>query len=128
MAPGVRAGLGLPSRSGGAIPLVVGGSTPDDYDIWIMDPYGTNPRPFLPTSASERNPAVSPSGRRIAYASNQTGESEIWVLAGNLYVNAPGRPLDVRPDGQAVLVVGATSTENLLVETNQVQQIGGGVG
>jgi Tol biopolymer transport system component len=35
--------------------------------------------PFLQTRFDERNPEVSPDGRWIAYSSNQTGRSEVYV-------------------------------------------------
>jgi Tol biopolymer transport system component len=172
--------LGLPSRSGGPIPFAVRGSGPSEGDIWIMGPDGTDPRPFLESPAGEGEPAVSPSGKWIAYMSDETGEAEVWVqpfpgggsrsrisqnggrfpvwvsdtlmafvsddaamladlavtgdgqmratgyreLASNVYIDSGVRPLDARPDGQAVMVVGATSTSNLLVETNRVAQLG----
>ena len=134
----------------------------------------------MPESTSTTVDAVSPSGKWIAYTSDETGEAEVWVqpfpgggsrsrisqnggrfpvwvsdtlmafvsddaamladlavtgdrqmratgyreLASNVYIDSGVRPLDARPDGQAVMVVGATSTSNLLVETNRVAQLG----
>ncbi|MDP3775130.1 MAG: protein kinase, partial [Gemmatimonadales bacterium] len=49
-------------------------------DIWIMpvdSPQAA--RALLVTPFDERNPAVSPDGRWLAYASNETGASEIYV-------------------------------------------------
>lgn len=71
--------LGLPSRSGGPIPFTATGAKPGDADLWMMDADGSNPRPFLQSPASERDGAVSPSGKWIAYTSDETGENEIWV-------------------------------------------------
>jgi Tol biopolymer transport system component len=173
--------FGLPSRSGGPIPFETGRSRDSgDHDIWVMSADGTDARPFLRTPANEREPAVSPSGKWVAYTSDETGQDEIWVEPfpkggarfrvsehGGSYpvwasdstivfvaqnnavlatldvtptrVRATGyrtvvgeqvstdwnvRPLDVRPDGKAIVVVTVTGTGRLLVETNRVEQIG----
>ncbi len=71
--------LGLPSRSGGPIPFTVEGSKDHGEDLWIMDADGTDPRPFLQTPANEANASVSPSGKWIAYTSDETGENQVWV-------------------------------------------------
>jgi len=57
------------------------------YDLWTLPldlsdpdhPKPGKPEPFLRTSSSERNPAVSPDGRWIAYASDESGQSEVYV-------------------------------------------------
>jgi Tol biopolymer transport system component len=170
--------LGLPSRAGGPIPYQTLDSV-GNLDLWVMNADGTDPRPFLQSPANEMMPAVSPSGKWIAYASDETGQDELWVQPfpdggprfrisdhGGDYpvwvsdhqiaftdrdvvvltdldvtpkqVRATGyrtfvddvstdwnlRPLDVRPDGKAVIVVKVTGTGRLLVETHRVQQIG----
>jgi eukaryotic-like serine/threonine-protein kinase len=52
-------------------------------DIWSVSlGAGTGekkPEPVLQTSADERNPQVSPDGKWIAYSSNETGRSEIYI-------------------------------------------------
>ena len=51
-------------------------------DIWSVsaDPAGDKkPIPILQTQADERNPQVSPDGKWIAYSSNETGRSEVYV-------------------------------------------------
>jgi serine/threonine-protein kinase len=56
------------------------------YDIWTL-PLGTadnspkpgKPEPFLRTPADELAPVFSPDGRWIAYRSNESGASEIYV-------------------------------------------------
>jgi serine/threonine-protein kinase len=49
-------------------------------DIWIQpsDP-GATPRPLIVTPANEVRPRVSPDGQWIAYESDESGRSEIWV-------------------------------------------------
>jgi eukaryotic-like serine/threonine-protein kinase len=49
-------------------------------DIWAVSLTGEKkPVPILQTRADERNPQVSPDGRWIAYSSNETGRSEIYI-------------------------------------------------
>ena len=53
-----------------------------DLDIWIAPL--ANPdsaRPILNTRYAEIQPLVSPDGRRLAYASNQSGRLEIYVTS-----------------------------------------------
>ena len=54
------------------------------FDIWILpDPLGTSgsPKPylFLQTEFNETNPRFSPDGHWIAYLSNESGRTEIYV-------------------------------------------------
>jgi dipeptidyl aminopeptidase/acylaminoacyl peptidase len=51
--------------------------------------------PVLRTPADERNPQVSPDGRWLAYSSNETGRSEIYVRP---FPQGPGR-IQVSVDG-----------------------------
>jgi hypothetical protein len=44
--------------------------------------------PLLETDADERTPQVSPDGRWLAYSSNETGRSEIYIRP---YPDGPGR-------------------------------------
>ena len=49
-------------------------------DIWIAPLDSASvARPFLVTAFAERNPAVSPDGRWVAYASNESGVMEVYV-------------------------------------------------
>ncbi len=50
-----------------------------DYDIWRWRPHGAT-EPLIVSSLIDYNPQFSPDGRRIAFESSRTGESEeIWV-------------------------------------------------
>jgi len=71
--------LGLPSRSGGPIPFVANSPDGTNSDVWLLDAEGTNPRPFIESPYNEKDPAISPSGHWIAYASDETGEEDVWV-------------------------------------------------
>jgi serine/threonine-protein kinase len=49
--------------------------------IWTMPLTGSQATPFLDTPALEHMPVFSEDGKWIAYASNETGRSEIYVRA-----------------------------------------------
>jgi hypothetical protein len=61
-------------------------------DIWSVNIGAAGgdrkPVPIVRTRADERNPHVSPDGRWIAYSSNETGRSEIYVRP---FPEGPGR-------------------------------------
>jgi dipeptidyl aminopeptidase/acylaminoacyl peptidase len=60
-------------------------------DIWSVQLTGDKkPVPVLQTRADERNPQVSPDGKWLAYSSNETGRSEIYVRP---FPEGPGRIL-----------------------------------
>jgi serine/threonine-protein kinase len=56
-------------------------------DIWTLSldasdsdhPTAATPEPFLRTTANERFPALSPDGHWIAYASDESGDFEVYV-------------------------------------------------
>jgi serine/threonine-protein kinase len=56
------------------------------FDIWTVavehdasGPRAGKPEPFLQTPANERAPVLSPDGRWIAYESNESGRSQVYV-------------------------------------------------
>jgi len=77
--------------------LVYGSSDPKPAgDIWTVDLAGDKkPVAILQTTADERNPQVSPDGKWIAYSSNDTGRSEIYVKP---FPEGPGK-IQVSVDG-----------------------------
>jgi Tol biopolymer transport system component len=56
----------------------LGTTRSDIWELSVADPSRT-PRPLLQTAADELWPAFSPDGRWIAYASDQSGKSEVYV-------------------------------------------------
>ena len=50
-------------------------------DVWILPMAGDPPRPFLRSPFNERQPQISPDGRWLAYASNESGREEVYVQA-----------------------------------------------
>jgi serine/threonine protein kinase/Tol biopolymer transport system component len=66
------------SRVGHRLVYVQGGET---KNIWRLDLLASPPqaRPFIASSRDQIAPSFSPDGTRIAFASNRSGTSEIWV-------------------------------------------------
>ena len=48
-------------------------------DIWSVDTSEKKPSAIIQTPADERNPQTSPDGKWIAYSSNETGRSEVYI-------------------------------------------------
>jgi Tol biopolymer transport system component len=50
------------------------------HDIWMLPMDGSRtPRPYRQTSFDEQNPQISPDGHWLAYTSDETGRSEVYV-------------------------------------------------
>lgn len=49
-----------------------------DLDIWALQP-GRPPRVLISSTLQEFYPQLSPDGRRIAFTSDRSGASEVWV-------------------------------------------------
>jgi hypothetical protein len=82
------------------------------HDIWILT-MGDKPtsEPFLQSAAAEHSPAFSPDGRWLAYVSDESGRSEVYVKGypqgDRLAVSASGGngPVWAR-DGKALFFEG----------------------
>jgi serine/threonine-protein kinase len=65
-----------------------------DNDLWRLPIDGGDPEPFLATGASEIDARYSPDGRWVAYASDQSGQYEIYLRpaagGGEVRVSADG--------------------------------------
>lgn len=48
-------------------------------DIWMLPLDGGEPVQLAATAANERSPRISPNGRWLAYASNESGRDEVYV-------------------------------------------------
>jgi len=61
--------------------LVVGESRPDTHDdLWLLPPDGvSDPQPYAQSTFNEIQGVVSPDGRWIAYASDESGRFEIYL-------------------------------------------------
>jgi DNA-binding SARP family transcriptional activator/Tol biopolymer transport system component len=66
------------------------------WDIWILPLHGERkPQPHLRGSSDEHSAAVSPDGRWVAYASDESGQVEVYVRA----FPAPGTPVQISSGG-----------------------------
>ena len=83
-------------------------------DIWLLTPGSDRmPVPLLKTPASEQHPAVAPDARWVAYDSDDTGMSEVYVqpfpATGAKYQISNGGGMDPRwrDDGRELFFVNA---------------------
>ena len=67
----------------GTLQMAAGGS-----DLVLLPAAGGQETPFLTTKASETNGMISPDNKWVAYASNETGDWEVYVTT---YPNAAGK-------------------------------------
>jgi Tol biopolymer transport system component len=71
----------IASSGNGSNGMIVFQSDRDgNYDLYVMNPDGTDVRNLTSHSASDTAPIPSPDGRRIAFQSNRDGNDEIYVL------------------------------------------------
>jgi eukaryotic-like serine/threonine-protein kinase len=64
-------------------------------DLWLLRMSDRTTRPWLQTPFEEADGRFSPDGHWVAYVSDQTGRSEVWVRP----FPGPGAPVRVSPDG-----------------------------
>ncbi len=82
----------------------------------LLSPSGGKMTPFLTTKTSETNGMISPDGKWVAYASNESGDWEIYVTtfptaAGKWQVSqGGGTEPRWRGDGKEIFYIGAGST------------------
>ena len=94
-----------------------------DLDIGLLSMEGREWKPLFQSEASERNPAISPDGQWIAYASDRTGRFEVYVerfpmLSERRLVSAGGgtEPL-WSPDGRELVYRSGDAIMNVPVRT-----------
>src|SRR5262245_18372654 len=68
---------------------------PELGKVWLLSLRDQTEHQWLETPFSEWGGSFSPDGRWAAFASNQTGASEIWVRP----IPGPGAPIRISPDG-----------------------------
>jgi serine/threonine protein kinase len=93
--PGIR---GLPtdwSRDGRFLLLDSLADSAEQRDIWVYDLAEHKGRPWLATAFNEHMARISPDGNWVAYASNSTGRSEIYVRR----FDGSGSAIPVSSDG-----------------------------
>ncbi|HEX8098529.1 MAG TPA: winged helix-turn-helix domain-containing protein [Pyrinomonadaceae bacterium] len=54
--------------------------TGNDQNLWVTDADGSNQKQLTSNSGINRQPAVSPDGRYIAFVSNRSGRQHVWRI------------------------------------------------
>ena len=106
------------------------------WDIWVLPTFGDKkPAPFLKTQFSELMPVFSPDGRFLAYHSNESGRSEVYVqsfpgpggkwqisTAGGTepHWRSDGKELYYRAPGQKLMAVDIQTGNGVTAGTPQV--------
>ncbi|MEW5986396.1 MAG: ABC transporter substrate-binding protein [Chloroflexota bacterium] len=88
-------GLPVPTLAAGRPGLIAFASDRDgDWDIYLMNPDGSQPVNLTNNLADDQTPAWSPDGRRLAFASNRDGNWEIYTMTaqGTDVVNLTNHP------------------------------------
>ncbi len=102
-----------------------------DRDIWTVSLVGERePQPFVVTDFNERSPSFSPDGRWVAYASDESGQDEIYLRpypgpGGKVTVStAGGREPVWCPAGGELFYRSGDRMVAVPVETGEVLEVG----
>ena len=89
-----------------------------EHDIWVMT-RGSEPTPFQMTPNDESAPTFSPDGKWLAYVSDETNMSAVWVQP----FPGPGPKWLVSPDGGTEPAWSRTGTELYFRHANQLVSV-----
>jgi eukaryotic-like serine/threonine-protein kinase len=89
-----------------------------EFDIRITSVADGDPRNVLATKDFERNARLSPNGRWLAFESNRSGQSEIWVMAF-----PSGAPVRVSQKGGSEPVWSRDGSELYYVQTGTLMAV-----
>jgi len=98
----------------------------DDWNFWRIEtsapgaPSSSPPALAISSTKAEYHPELSPDGRRVAFASNRSGDAEIWVsdLDGSnaIQLTSMGGAVDTNcprwsPDGRSIVFASTAESE-----------------
>ncbi len=89
-----------------------------EHDIWVLT-RGSEPSPFQRTDHDESAPAFSPDGKWLAYVSDESGRSAVWVQP----FPGPGATWLVSPDGGTEPAFSKSGTELFFRRANQLMVV-----
>jgi serine/threonine-protein kinase len=101
------------------------------YDMWTValdltdanQPRTGIPQPFFHSAANEQRPAFSPDGRWIAYLSNETGTSDLYVRSAPASGVGAGGKWQVSSGGGGPPVWSRTSNELFFMADNRMMVV-----
>jgi Tol biopolymer transport system component len=119
-----NAGSAAPTIDPGRLAYVAS-TDPYNWDIWTMNPDGSDRRQLTTHPAHDDNPTWSPDGQRIAFVSERDGNPEIYVMNADgsqqtRLTNQAGMDLmpNWSPDGQRIAFVSDRTRKQLLYVMN----------
>ena len=89
-----------------------------DYDLYQFSTGHAAPTPVLATSRSEMDPAWSPTGKEMAFATDRSGLAEIWIRNRDGDERPVVTPSDFGPRGTYLLSAPAFSPDGLRIAYN----------
>jgi eukaryotic-like serine/threonine-protein kinase len=127
--PGAPVYLGSWARDGSV--FAYRGTARAVYDLVVLAPQDSVWSPILATPANERDPAISPDGRWIAYTSDRSGTPEVYVRpregngVGMVVTAGGGREPRWADGGREIIFRRGSSMMTLPVQTGPTFRVAG---
>jgi Tol biopolymer transport system component len=103
-----------------------------NYDIWVLPLFGDRkPYPYLQTEFNESGARLSPNGRWLAYASDETGQFELYVQSfptpggkWQVSINGGSRPVWSRDGKELYYIAGGRRMMAVEVKSGAKLELG----